>query len=349
VNGASKTNTGTITDITLDGLSHFTAGGNNLFGPNTIIDNALTNLTINNSDALGDGAGLIIENNLTTPTATTLNLSLSHDGVNAAGAGVAVLGITDLNNEYSTVHLSLGAENSFLAFTDNGLTTLDTQNAGTGALVANPAGASFFFDEVAAAVNFDFSGLNGPNSIDVVRGATNNPDVYTLGNFGSADFVPGLYQMLTIEDSLPNNTDTINFGSGAYFINDAAHPAASHSYVQTAANGAAVANFLQTGYQWAIINNMHGGPNSDTLTFKTDSVQMFVNLGEQVGLPQGIDNALANTHAHTVIEFTISKVTYVIDHADNSFALTAADAMVELTGIHPIAAISAAHEITFAT
>jgi hypothetical protein len=117
--------------------------------------------------------------------------------------------------------------------------------------------------------------------------------------------------------------------------------------VQTAANGAAVANLLQTGDQWAIINNMHGGSNSDTLTFKTDNVQMFVNLGEQVEIAEGIDNALLNTHAHTVIEFTISKVTYIVDHADDSFALTAADAMVELTGIHPIAAISAAHEITF--
>src|SRR5262249_7524356 len=106
---------------------------------------------------------------------------------------------------------------------------------------------------------------------------------------------------------------------------------------------------LQTGEQWAIINHMHGGANSDTLTFKTDTVQTFLNLGEQVGIAQGIDNALLNSHAHTVIEFTISKVTYIVDHADESFALTAADAMVEFTGIHPIAAVSAAHEITFAT
>ena len=54
VNGASKTAAGTITNITLDGLSHFTDGGDNVFGPNTIIDNALTDLTINNSDASGE-------------------------------------------------------------------------------------------------------------------------------------------------------------------------------------------------------------------------------------------------------------------------------------------------------
>jgi hypothetical protein len=213
VNGASKTEAGTITNITLDGLSHFTVDSDDLFGPNTIIDNALTNLTINNSDALGDGAGLIIEDNLTTPTSSTLNLSLNHDGVNAAGVGIAVIGISDANNEYSTVHLSLGDENSSLALTDNGLTTLDTPNEGTGALVGNPVAPSFFLDEVDAAVNFDFSGLNGPNNIQVTRGDTNNADVYTLGNFGTnngffvgANNVSSLFQQLVIFNDASNNT-----------------------------------------------------------------------------------------------------------------------------------------------
>ena len=48
-----------------------------------IIDNALTNLTVNHSDLLGPMVGLAIIDNLTTPTATTLTLSLGADGVNA--------------------------------------------------------------------------------------------------------------------------------------------------------------------------------------------------------------------------------------------------------------------------
>ena len=78
----STTAAGTITKITLDGLSHFTGFTT---GPNMIIDNALTNLTVNHSDLLAGGVGLAIIDNLTTPTATTLTLSLGADGVDAAG------------------------------------------------------------------------------------------------------------------------------------------------------------------------------------------------------------------------------------------------------------------------
>ena len=115
---------------------------------------------------------------------------------------------------------------------------------------------------------------------------------------------------------------------------------------------------LNTGAQWAIINNAQGGGNSDTLTFKTDSVQTFINLGDLgdlsgsasavSGIGAGIGQAL-NTSAHTVVQFTFKGNTFIFDHADSSFALTPADAMVELTGIHPIAAIGATLEITFAT
>ena len=136
-NGASTTAAGTITKITLDGLSHF---ADFTTGPNMIIDNALTNLTVNHSDLLGPMVGLAIIDNLTTPTATTLTLSLGADGVNAAGAAVNQLVIADVKAEYSTIHLTLGAQNSFVNIIDNGLTTLDTPNAGTGALVGVPGG-----------------------------------------------------------------------------------------------------------------------------------------------------------------------------------------------------------------
>ena len=158
---------------------------------------------------------------------------------------------------------------------------------------------------------------------------------------------------LEIDNEANDNTDTINFGSGAYIINDAARFwAASHNYVETAANGTGLANLNIAAAQWSIINNTHGGGNSDTLTFKTDNVQTLVNLGEvsvgfgQAGVASGSVRRIA---AHTAVEFTFNGNTFIFDHADGSFALTAADAMVELTGIHPIAAVSAAHEITFAT
>ena len=118
---------------------------------------------------------------MATPTATTLNLTLTGNGGNpVAATPAAALLIVDTNNEISTIHLTLGNVNSFTDFIDNGLTKIDTPNPGTGALF------SFIEDTVANAVNFDFSGLNGPNVIQVNReGSGNNADVYTLGNFGT--------------------------------------------------------------------------------------------------------------------------------------------------------------------
>ena len=343
-NGASNTAAGTITKITLDGLSHF---ADFTTGPNLIVDNALTNLTVNHSDLnLKDGlVGLAIIDNLTTPTATTLTLNLGADGVNAAGEAVTQLVLAVPNAQYSTIHLSLGAQNSFVNIIDNGLTRLDTPSAGTGALVGKPDLPSFINSKVDAAVNFDFSGLNGPNNIAVNRLNTNNADVYTLGNFGTNVGSPTTEQQLTIQNGNPANTATINFGSGAYIISDELHPAGTHSYVQTAANGAGLAN-QSTASQWAIIVNMHGAANSDILTFATDTVQTFVNSGAVASIAAGIATGLTSA-AHTATAFFFGGNTFIFDHADNSASLTASDAMVQLVGIHPIAAVSAANAISF--
>src|SRR5208283_2156196 len=108
VNGASATAAGTITTVTLNGLSgHAT--------DNTITDNALTHLTVWNSDTNGP-VNLDITNNLTSPTNTTLSLTLNHNGVDAADLGASAtsyLSINDTNNEITTIHLATGPENSF--------------------------------------------------------------------------------------------------------------------------------------------------------------------------------------------------------------------------------------------
>src|SRR5262249_41952125 len=278
-------------------------------GPNMIVDNALTSLTVNNSEANPmSGTDLLIVNNLTTPTATTLNLSLGADGVDAAGMGVNFLVLTDVKNEYSTVHLSLGAKNSVLFFTDNGLAPLDTPSAGTGALVASvnpappvppaqfpggdgtsvPAGPSTITDHFAGNVKIDLSGLNGPNNVIVDRGATVNNDTYTLGNFGTDNRGLATSQSLTILDTQPGNVDTINFGSGAYNIADAPHTA-NHSYVNTAPDGAGLAGL--PAQQFAGISVTKPG---DTLTFNGNTVQQIFNDGPMASLAAGLVDALSH-------------------------------------------------------
>jgi hypothetical protein len=353
-NGASTTAAGTITTIVLDGLSNtvpatFTspAPGLALTGTilNTIVDNALTTLTVNNSDVLG--AALSITDNLTTPTATTLTLNLSHDGVDATGfSPVAAifpsLIINDVKNEITTIHLSLGAQNSFLNLVDNGLLTLDTPTAGTGALVGDVFGgvASTITDSGPGAVNFDFSGLNGPNNIDVTRVSGVNNDVFTLGNFGTNLIGANPFttaQHLVIENGNINNTDTINFGSGAYDITDALHSTVNpHSYVNTAPDGAGLAAGFPAAEQWAEIANANSAvlpARADTLTFKGDTVQNSFNAGLVGSIAAGIADGLANP-AHSATAFHLGGNTFVFDHAGTSaINVSPTDSLVEFVGI----------------
>jgi len=349
VNGDSATAAGTITTVVLDGLAHFLGITK---GPNMIVDNALTNLTVNNSEPTGQpapsGTDLLIVNNMTTPTATTLNLSLSNDGVDAVGVGINFLVLTDVKNEYSTVHLSLGDKNSVLFFTDNGLATLDTTTPGTGALVASindapgvppaqfpggdgsmvPAGPSTIKDTFAGPVKIDLSGLNGPNNVIVDRGATVNNDTYTLGNFGTDNKGPTTSQSLMIKDTQLGNVDTINFGSGAYLITDAPHTA-KHSYVNTAPDGAGLAAGL-TAQQWAGISNTNLG---DTLTFNGVTVQQIFNDGVKASIMAGITDALAHPQ-NTAAAFQVGANTFIFDHAGTStINISPTDSLVALIGV----------------
>ena len=351
---------GTITKITLDGLSHPAAvtvaapGGVTVTGTimNTISDNALTNLTVNNTDIAG--AALSITDNLTTPTATTLTLSLSHNGVNAAGFATggfaSALTLVDTNNEYSTIHLSLGSQNSHLNLIDNGLMKLDTPTAGTGALVGTAAGAIFstITDHFAGAVSLDFSGLNGPNNIDEFRGSGVNADAFTLGNFGTdnAGATPfTTSQHLTMFNGNAANTATISFGSGAYDITDpGAHGV--FAYVNTAANGAGLIAGFPTHQQWA---DIAGAAGADTLLFSKDTVQNIHNDGAFATITAGIIDALTHPQ-HDATAFNVAGNTYYFDHAGASgISVSPTDAMVEVAGVVFNANIlSASHVIGFA-
>ena len=318
--GTSST-LGTITSIVLNGI---TGGLGSVH--NTIVDNALGNLSVWNSDS--DGAILDITNNMT----TTLNLNLNADGINADGTGHNWLVLNDIDNEYSTVHLTLGANNSYLLANAN-IVTLDTPNAGTGALVGGNQGPSEFVDHAATAVNLDFSGLNGANDIHVDRGSGVNNDVFTLGNFGTNNLVAANSQELIITNGNANNTDTINFGSGAYQIFDAPHAGTNnpHAYVNTAPNGAGLASGLPGLEQWADIHNSASG---DTLQFKGGAVQNTINFGVVGSIQAGINDGLAQAPDDATV-FHFAGNTFVFDHVGTSNVnISASDAMVELVGVN---------------
>ena len=253
--------------------------------------------------------------------------------------------IADVKAEYSTIHLSLGAQNSFANIIDNGLTTLDTPTAGTGALVGMPGATSEINSSVAAAVKFDFSGLNGPNDIAVDRLRHQQRRCLHAGQFRHKDNqAPTAEQQLTITNTNPANVATINFGSGAYTITDpGAHGV--YNYVNTAANGAGLASGLPTLQQWGIIN---GDLDGDTLLFKGDSVQNIVNIAAAVGsVAAGIMDGLAGAQ-HTVTAFNFGGNTYFFDHAGTStINVSPTDALVEVTGIHTTNSLAAGGLITF--
>jgi hypothetical protein len=351
--GFATKSAGTIATVLLDGISSGQAGHPH----NVINDNALATLTVAHSD-LGDagnnlghfipgglplasdiptqvGALLDINNNQPGTTATTLALTLTADGINNKALPDHALLITDTNNEISTIHLSLGNQNSFADILDNGLATLDTPNAGTGGLVG------FFQDLFVGAVNLDFSGLNGPNDIEVNRGSSVNNDVFTLGNFGTdattTSTNDATQQELTILNINNNNTDSIFFGSGAYEIEDAKHDNTKnpHHYINTAPDGAGLISGFPALEQWAHIQFARADKTfGDTLQFQPDTIQVTFNDGNFGSVANGIKDAL--THGpHSATVFTVANTdTYVFDHAGtSSLAVSPNDSLVEFVGI----------------
>jgi hypothetical protein len=114
--------------------------------------------------------------------------------------------------------------------------------------------------------------------------------------------------------------------------------------VETAANGAGLIagnadNLIAgTAAQWARIINIHGNATTgDTLLFQsTPSSQPTLNTGAFASVGDGIVVALTLTPAGTASFFDVGGNTFVFNHADASATLTAADAMVEVTGVHTV-------------
>jgi hypothetical protein len=296
--------------------------------------------------------------------------------------GSNILGIADVNNEITTIHLAAGSTDSYVQIVDNGLTKLDTPTAGKGALVGfgevindfdfpgitgSGASPSSFWDSAPNALNFDISGLNGANFVEVVRdGSGNNADVYTLGNFGTNLEAIGKFQALLVSNEpapgpLPeNNSATYNFGSGAYVIVDSFNNG-GHTYNDTAANGAALNTLTaaDTVAPFAMIQMHNLLPAPATPEFLTFSAATGIssvnvaNLGGFGSVLLGAQFAAANLPAHQAGFFDVTAGpfngdTFVFAHTDTSAAFTANDALVGIVGAHVIAGISATHVIDIA-
>lgn len=116
-NGASTTKASTIATVSLD---NFAAGA-------SITSGALTSLTL--ADA---GGAVTITDNLTAPTATTLNLAVNN---------LSTAAITDAKNEYTSISVTTGGKSAstIASITDTGLTTLTVAGTQGLTLGATPA------------------------------------------------------------------------------------------------------------------------------------------------------------------------------------------------------------------
>src|SRR5262249_9796760 len=161
---------------------------------------------------------------------------------------------------------------------------------------------------------FDFSGLNGPNNIQVFRGITStNADTYSLSNFGTniAGGTLTTFQHLDVSLAVLAQ-NTINFGSGAYVINDNGHT--RNAYVNTAANGAGLPNVNAFEEQWALIT---GVGDNNTLNFAGDTGVQTITKQPGSNFQTFFTNATA-TPIHTVSWMFAGGNTFIFDHADSS-------------------------------
>ena len=120
VNAGSKTQAGTITSVTVDGLD--TKGA-------MISDNSLSSLTIND---VNTAATVTLTDSLTTPTALTLALNLNNN---------TAVAIVDAHNDYTTINVTTGALASAATISDTAATALTIAGSSTLTLTGSALGA----------------------------------------------------------------------------------------------------------------------------------------------------------------------------------------------------------------
>ena len=189
-------------------------------------------------------------------------------------------------------------------------------------------------------MNFDFSGLNGPNDIEVDERSPATTDVYTLGNFGTNNVLhrdPGPAISLTVLRLISTNADntaTYNFGSGAYDIidmfNHGGHDLQQHCR-QTGRLWPPLTATDTVWALWAVINMIpaRGRPYAEALTFTAATGISSVDTVPWLLLPPSwpvFRMALATLPAHHGGIFRghagTAGNTFVFAHADASTART---------------------------
>ena len=239
---------GVITTVSLDGLN----------GASNIYDNALTNLTVNDSFV---GTSVAIVEGAST-SATILALSINND---------PGLTLNDVGNKYATVNVTIGAQASSLTIDDAALTTLTifgpsgsfgpagslaiTDNS-TALTTINAAADTGALTIVAAATGLTI--INGTGSDSITNSNANGviTEGATAATLSNTLTVSGAGA--TINDQASAGVDTINLGGANETVNLGSGGTAAASTtvnVSNAPSPAAVVDTVNFGSGIAIVTD----------------------------------------------------------------------------------------------
>ena len=360
---------GVITTVSLDGLN----------GASNIYDNALTNLTVNDSFV---GTSVAIVEGAST-SATILALSINND---------AGLTLDDVGNKYATINVTIGAQSSSLTINDTALTTLTifgpsgsfgpagsltiTDNS-TALTTINAAADTGALTIVAAATGLTIIDGTGDDSITnstangvITEGATPATLNNTLSVSGAG---------ATINDQASAGVDTINLGGVNETVNlgsggttaasttvNVSNASSAATVVDTVNFGSGIATVTDHLAYWAVASAsstntdgnllaLAGTLHGEILAFSSSIANTPGALGAaaNVSAAANLDQAVflaESAAANTVTWFQFSGATYIEDSEVNPTANgTAGAELVKITGTVDLshATIGSGH-LTFA-
>ena len=360
---------GVITTVSLDGLN----------GASNIYDNALTNLTVNDSFV---GTSVAIVEGAST-SATILALSINND---------PGLTLNDVGNKYATVNVTIGAQASSLTIDDTALTTLTifgpsgsfgpagsltiTDNS-TALTTINAAADTGALTIVAAATGLTIINGTGSNSITnsnangvITEGATAATLSNTLTVSGAGATINDQASAGVDTINLGGVNETVNLGSGgtaaaSTTVNVSNAPSAA-AVVDTVNFGSGIATVTDHLAYWAVASAsstntdgnllaLTGTLHGEILAFSSAVANTAGALGAaaNVTAAANLDQAVflaESAAANTVAWFQFEGNTYIEDSGTNPTANgTAGAELVKITGTVDLshATIGSGH-LTFA-
>jgi S-layer protein len=347
------------------GLNTLNVSGTGALTINSLIDNSTT-FTLNNTDAAAGGVtiGAFTETglgNLSFTGSGNSTISVMSDG-NATG-----LSISNTGTGLASIG-TLGANLSSLTLSGNiALGQAATANAALGLQDLATSGVAVSGATDNAHVTVNLTAGAAASATDTITLGNGNNYVIDASSAGKVNIAVGTgSNLIDVSSSVLNGVTAVSTNEASTYaasVTLGAHSAATG--VDSIVVGGVAAN-TATAAQTVI----NGAGASDIISFRGDSVTAAgattfglttatqATAAQQAALTTAASTSLATAvtladtylgAGHAAIGFQFGGNTYVVEHTAATTAFAAGDAVIELTGLHTVGSVNAAHGLVLAS